>query len=189
MPHIAIISGSVRLNRRSHRVALYFKNYIEENKLATAEILDLHKYNFPVFNERLKYQTSPQESTLDFAERFKKADGILLVTPEYNGGYPAAVKNAVDLLIDEWKRKPVAISTVSEGQFGGTQVITSLQFSLWKLKALTVPAMYPNPKVQDVFDEAGKPFKKEETDKRTAKFIEELLWVIDAKSLKDKEDR
>ncbi len=52
MPHIAIISSSVRTGRNSHRVALYFKNYLETNALATAEMLDLQVYNFPVFEER-----------------------------------------------------------------------------------------------------------------------------------------
>ena len=145
MPHIAILSASVREGRKSHRVALYFQNYILENKLAEVEILDLKHYQFPLFNERLSLQTSPTEEVLDFADRISNADGIIIVSPEYNGGYPASLKNVTDLLYREWYRKPVAISTVSSGPFGGTQVITSLQFSLWKMKAWTVPAMFPVP--------------------------------------------
>jgi NAD(P)H-dependent FMN reductase len=186
MPHIAIISSSVRSGRASHRVALYFKNYQEENNLATVEILDLSEYKFPVFDERLKFQKDPSKETLDFAEKIKLADGVLIVTPEYNGGYPASLKNVVDLLYDEWQRKPVAISTVSNGMFGGSQVITSLQFSLWKIRAWTVPAMFPVPKVQDAFDENGVPADKTGTDKRAAGFINELLWCVEAKSKMDK---
>jgi NAD(P)H-dependent FMN reductase len=182
MPHIAIISSSVRTGRASHRVALYFKNYLQTNNLATVEILDLNEYQFPVFEERLKFQKDPSKQTLDFADKIKNAGGVLIVTPEYNGGYPASVKNVVDLLYDEWQRKPVAISTVSNGIFGGTQVITSLQFSLWKIKAWTVPAMFPVPKVQDAFDENGMPADKVGTDKRAAGFINELLWCMEAKS-------
>ena len=143
MFHIAILSSSVRVGRHSHRVAMYFKKYIEENKLASGEIIDLHEYQFPIFDERLRFQKNPTPQMLDFSTRIKNADGVLIVTPEYNGGYPAALKNAVDLLYDEWHRKPIAISTVSDGIFGGTQVITSLQFSLWKIRAWTVPAMFP----------------------------------------------
>jgi len=47
MFHIAIISGSIRIGRRSQSVAKYFHNYISENKLATSEILDLREFNFP----------------------------------------------------------------------------------------------------------------------------------------------
>src|SRR5688500_11263043 len=131
MPHIAIISASVRTGRMSHRVALYFENFLKKQSLATAEILDLNVYQFPLFTERLKHQPSPSPDVIDFAERIKKADGVLIVTPEYNGGYPASIKNVTDLLYDEWFHKPIAISTVSDGSFGGTQVITSLLFTLW----------------------------------------------------------
>ena len=181
MPHIAIISASVRTGRNSHRVALYFHKFLEENKLATSEILDLNAYNFPVFNERLKYQSSPSQGVLDFASKIKTADGVIIVTPEYNGGYPASIKNVIDLLYDEWRRKPIAISTVSDGVFGGSQVITSLQFSLWKIRAWTVPAMFPVPKAPSAFDEAGNPSDKASTDKRATTFIQELLWCIEAK--------
>jgi NAD(P)H-dependent FMN reductase len=182
MPRIAIISSSVRKGRNSHRVALYFKNYIETNNSGTVEILDLNEYNFPLFDERLRFQKDPTPAMLDFAGRIKSADGVLIVTPEYNGGYPAALKNVVDLLYEEWHRKPVAISTVSDGVFGGTQVITSLQFSLWKIRAWTVPAMFPVPKAPEAFDEHGSPTDKAATDKRAANFINELLWCMEAKS-------
>lgn len=180
MPQIAIISSSVRTGRNSHRVALYFKKYLETNHTANVEILDLAEYNFPVFEERLKFQENPSAEALGFAEKIKAADGVLIVTPEYNGGYPASLKNVVDLLGEEWRRKPVAISTVSSGPFGGMQVITSLQFTLWKLQAWTVPAMFPVPKVQDAFDEHGVPAEHAVTDKRAASFMKEFLWYIEA---------
>ena len=180
MPHIAIIAASVRTGRKSPRVALYFKHYMEEHNLATVEILDLQQYNFPIFNERLRFQESPSAQVLEFAGKIKAADGVLIVTPEYNGGYPASIKNVTDLLYDEWHRKPVAISTASDGVFGGTQVITSLQFTLWKIRAWTVPAMFPVPKVNEAFDEDGVPADKAGTDKRALGFINELLWCIEA---------
>jgi len=182
MPQIIIISSSVRTGRNSHRVALYFKNYLVSNKLATVEILDLNEYNFPLFDERLRFQKSPSAEMLDFSKKIKAAAGVLIVTPEYNGGYPASLKNAIDLLYEEWYRKPVAISTVSDGSFGGSQVITSLQFSFWKIRAWTVPAMFPVPKVRDSFDEKGNPSDKTLTDKRASIFINELLWCIEAKN-------
>jgi NAD(P)H-dependent FMN reductase len=185
MPHIAIISASVRTGRNSHRVALYFKNFLVNGNKATAEILDLNVYQFPIFNERLKYQPNPSPDVIDFAEKIKKADGVIIVTPEYNGGYPASIKNVIDLLYPEWFRKPIAISTVSDGSFGGTQVITSLLFTLWKIKAWVVPAMFPVPKVEETFSENGGPIKPA-TDERAAMFVNELLWCIQAKSKMDK---
>ena len=157
-----------------------------DRQLASVEILDLQAYNFPLFDERLSHLPSPDANVLEFAARFRSADGIIIVTPEYNGGYPASLKNVIDLLTGDWKRKPVAISTSSEGSFGGTQVITSLQFSLWKIKAWTVPAMFPVPKVDETFSPEGIPADKETTDARAVNFVNELLWCIKARSVMDK---
>ena len=180
MPHIAIISASVRSGRNSHRVALFFKKFVEAKNLATVELLDLYAYRFPVFEERLMNQTKPSASLLDFVEKIKTADGVILVTPEYNGGYPAALKNVVDVLNLEWRRKPVAISTVSDGSFGGMQVITSLQYTLWKLRAWTVAAMFPVPKVRESFDAEGNAADQAGVEKRAAIFLDELLWCMEA---------
>jgi NAD(P)H-dependent FMN reductase len=57
--NIAIISASVRIGRNSHRIALFFKKYIEENKLATVELLDLMEYQFPIFEEQFNPFYSP----------------------------------------------------------------------------------------------------------------------------------
>jgi NAD(P)H-dependent FMN reductase len=177
--HIVIISASVRTGAKSPRVARYFKQHIEARELATTEVLDLAQYQFPVFTERLKYQENPLPAALEFAEKVRKADAVLIVTPEYNGGYPASLKNVTDLLIEEWKHKPVAISMVSSGAFAGTQVITSLLFTLWKIGATMVPAMFPVPAIDKTFDEEGVPADAEATDKRADAFLKELLWYTE----------
>jgi NAD(P)H-dependent FMN reductase len=178
MPHIAIISASIRTGRNSHRVALYFKNYLVANTFATAEIIDLKAYNFPLFEDTLKTQKKPTVKLLEFAQKIAQADGIIIVTPEYNGGYPASLKNAIDVLYDEWHRKPISISTVSAGVFGGSQALVSLQFSLWKIGAWTVTNMFPVSKVQDAFTEEGKPTDKTLSDKMAKVFIAELLKSV-----------
>lgn len=178
---IAIISASVRTGRNSHRVALYFKKHITEQNIAEVKLLDLNEYQFPVFDERLKFLPNPSEQILQFTEEIKKADAIIIVTPEYNGGYPASLKNVIDLLYAEWKRKPIAIATVSAGAFGGSQVITSLLFTLWKIGAWVVPAMFPVPAVEKSYDDKGNPTDKENTDKRAKVFLDELIWSTEAK--------
>lgn len=181
MKNISIISASVRKDRNSHRVALYFKNYLEENNIANTKIIDLKQYDFPIFEERLKFISNPTEAMLSIASEIQNADGIIVVTPEYNGGYPASLKNVIDLLYAEWKRKPIGIATVSAGAFGGSQVITSLQFSLWKIGALVVPTMFPVATVEKTFDEHGTPSDLEGTNKRASAFLSELTWWIEAK--------
>ena len=181
MKTIAIISASVRNGRNSHRVALYFKNYLTENQISNVNTLDLKDYDFPIFEERLKFISEPSEPMLAFAKEVENADGIIIVTPEYNGGYPASLKNVIDLLYAEWKRKPIAIATVSAGAFAGSQVITSLQFSLWKIGALVVPAMFPVATVEKTFNEDGVPTDLEGTNKRANAFLNELKYWIEAK--------
>ncbi|TRX31912.1 NAD(P)H-dependent oxidoreductase [Flavobacterium sp. ZT3R18] len=178
MYHISIISSSIRMGRKSHNVALYLQKYVSENKLATVEILDLKSYNFPVFEERLQFQTKPTTSVLEFADKIKTSDGIIIVTPEYNGGFPASLKNVIDLLYAEWEHKPIGISTVSAGGYAGSQALIFLQFVLWKIKAFTIPAYLPIAKVQEEFDDLGNAVHKAETDKLASVFVKELLWSI-----------
>ena len=177
---IAIISSSVRKGRNSHRAALYILQYLEQQNLATTDLMDLNEFNFPLFDERLAYQKNPTDQMLDFSHRIKSADAVIIVTPEYNGGIPPALKNVIDLLYNEWHRKPIGIMTASDGDFGGTQVIVSLVFTLWKIRAWVLPVRYPIPRVQDAFDESGNPVDKETQDKRTKIFINELFWCIEA---------
>lgn len=183
MHRIAILSASVRTGRKSHRTALFLQRFIQEQELGEVDLIDLANHDFPVFHERLKNLDPKPSAALEFAQRISAADGVIIVTPEYNGGYPAALKNVVDLLYDEWHRKPVAICTNSDGSFGGMQVITSLQFSLWKMRAWTVPALFPIPKVGTAFDENGVPAEPEAMVKRATAFVNELLWCIRAKAL------
>lgn len=175
MQHIVIISSSVREGRKSHGVSLYFKNYLSQNDLATAEILDLKAYKFPLFESTLKEDKHPSGQSVEFAGKVKAADGIIIVTPEYNGGYPASLKNIIDLLYDEWQNKPISICTVSAGIFGGSQVLVSLQFTLWKIGALVVTNMFYVPNVATSYDEKGNTLDKPGSDKLAGAFVKELL--------------
>lgn len=181
MVKIAIISPSVRKGRLSHRAALYLQNYIQENGLAFSEILDLDRYRFPLFDERLRHQKSPSPEMLDFAEKVRNSDGVIIISPEYNGGYPASLKNAIDLLYDEWQRKPVGLVSVSDGIFGGTQAVTSLQFVLWKIGVWLVPISFRIPYINKALDENGVPADKETIDHRARMLTDELLWCIKAR--------
>ena len=179
MQRIAIISSSIRNGRLSNRAAVYLNDLINKLGLAESEILDLLSYNFPLFTERLKYQENPLPETIEFAEKVRASDGLIIVTPEYNGGYPASLKNAIDLLSGEWRRKPVAFALVSDGAFAGSQVITSLQFTMWKIGALTVPRPLRIPDIENSIDESGTPADKTVMDKRAVNLVKELLVFIE----------
>jgi NAD(P)H-dependent FMN reductase len=180
MTQISIISSSVRDGRKSHRVALYLKDFINEHDLAHTEILDLKDFNFPIFLERLRLQKDPTDLMYDFADKIKESDGIIIVTPEYNGSIPASLKNVIDFLYDEWHHKPIAIATVSSGDFGGSQALTSLQFTLWKMHAFTVSKVFQVGNVNEKFNESGSAIDSKESDKQANILLDELLWYMEA---------
>ena len=180
MYHISILSSSIRTGRKSHNVALYFQNYLSDNYPVHVEILDLKEYDFPLFEAPLKYQKSPSDSVVEFKNKIISSDGILIVTPEYNGSIPASLKNAIDVLYEEWHRKPVAFSTVSSGDFGGLQALTHLQFIFWKIRAWTFTSNFPVSKVQEKFDDFGVPTNQKETDEFGKFFLDEFIQCIDS---------
>ncbi|MBY5956797.1 NAD(P)H-dependent oxidoreductase [Membranicola marinus] len=189
MTDIVIISSSIRDGRKSHRVALFFQQFIKSKGYETPHILDLKDYSFPLFEERLARMTDPEPKWEEFAGRINGADGVIIVTPEYNGGYPASLKNAIDFMYKEWHRKPMALAAVSDGPFAGTQVIMSLQFTLWKIGAWTVPARYHVPNVDKTYDDSGRSLNPEITDKLAGAFVDELMWCVQAKQKMDESEK
>ncbi|CAM3574813.1 hypothetical protein FLPS109957_11460 [Flavobacterium psychrophilum] len=135
-------------------------------------------YNFPIFEAPLKYQSNPSIVALEFKSKIISSDGIIIVTPEYNGSIPASLKNVIDLLYEEWQGKFIAFSTASSGGFGGLEALTHLQFIFWKMQAWTFTANFPVSKVQDKFDDLGIPTNKQETDEYAQIFINEFLNCI-----------
>lgn len=126
MPHIQIIIGSTRPGRLGQPIANWFFNQVEGKYDATFEIVDIADFNLPVFNEpnlpaQKKYENEP---TRKWSETIAKADGYILVTPEYNHGPAASLKNALDYLYHEWADKPV--SFLGYGGFGGVRAIEQL---------------------------------------------------------------
>jgi len=181
MSHIAIISTSVRVGRKSHNVALHLEHTLKPTS-NTVDLIDLMGYGFPVFDERLKFMKEPSAAILEFAERIRKADGVIIVTPEYNGSFPASLKNVIDLLTEDWKGKPISFCTVSGGAFAGTQVMVELLFPLWKIKAWVVPSSMQVPKVQEAFGSDGSVLVDPEGwERRTKVFLDDLGWAMEAK--------
>jgi NAD(P)H-dependent FMN reductase len=164
----------------SHRVTLHLQRHIQNDGRHSVDLIDLQEHDFPIFHERLKFMPDPSPDVMRFAGRIRKADGVIIVTPEYNGSFPASLKNIIDLLTEDWKKKPVALAPVSSGGFGGSQVLTQLLFTLWKIRAWVVPGPMQVPQVKDNFQEDGTPNDPEAWARRTKAFMEELEWAMEA---------
>ena len=179
MLHIALISASVREGRRSHRLALFLDKAVKDAGHST-DLIDLKAVDLPLLPERYKFMKSAPAPLTDLVERFRKADAVIIVSPEYNGSIPAALKNVIDALTEDWYRKPVAIASASSGAFGGAQLVSQLVFSLWKIKALVVSGALQVPKVHEQFDENGTPADPAAWEPRVRTLLNELEWAIQA---------
>lgn len=166
MKSIAIVSGSVRKGRQTHKVASYLHNFINNNQIAKSTLIDLKTYNFPVFEERYRFIDNPTNNETQYQKLINDTDYVIIVSPEYNLGIPAAVKNVIDFLFDEWKGKKVAFATVSAGSFGARNVWVDLVKLMVHLKAIPSGTGFFMPTVQENFDEDGN-FISNENNNRT----------------------
>jgi NAD(P)H-dependent FMN reductase len=170
-PKVVVISSSVRTGRLSHRVALFLC------KRLGAAMIDLREYGFPLFDERLKYMAEPPAEAVDFARRIAEADGVVVVSPVYNASFPAALKNVVDLLVDEWVKKPVLVASVSSGATAGIATVQQLQALFLKLGARVAAPHYTVVNVEKDFAEDGELLNKD-VEKYAQAPIEEFLWIV-----------
>ncbi len=105
-----------------------------------------------------------------------KADGLVIVTPEYNHGYPGTLKAALDLLLKEYIHKAVAFVGVSAGPWGGTRVIEAMVTMVRELGLAVTFTDLNFPKVQKTFDAEGK-LLDPAFEKRAKEFLDELVWM------------
>lgn len=128
MQKLKIIICSTREGRKGPIVAEWFIALAKEHKSFDIEVIDLKEVNLPFMDEpnhpRLKKYT--KEHTWNWSKRIDEADAFVFVTPEYNYGYPATIKNAIDYLHQEWLFKPVAFVSYG-GIAAGTRCIQALK--------------------------------------------------------------
>ena len=178
--NISILSGSTRIYRQSHRVALALEKIINEQGIHTAEVLDLAAYNFPILEEVLHRHPNPPVGLADFAERIRQSDAHLFISPEYNGSYTAALKNAVDYLKEsEFAQKVIGIVSVSAGMLGGIRAALAMQQLVLGIKAYPIPQMLPVGQVNQRIDEAGDVLDPL-LEKNIQSFLEQFYWLAEA---------
>jgi NAD(P)H-dependent FMN reductase len=154
--HIAILSASTRINRQSHRVALGLERIINEGGQHTAEVLDLAAYQFPIMEEVLTKLPQPPDGLAEFAEKLSAADAHIFLSPEYNGTFTAALKNAVDYLKEnEFTRKVVGVVAVTSGSMGGMRAALAMQQLVLGVGGYAIPQMLLVGNVVQRFDEDG----------------------------------
>ena len=141
---IGIIVTSTRAKRVGPEVGEFVKDVLsKELGDASLTIVDLVKFNLPVYNEAPIPAQVPAQAQFEFdyskawSAEIAKYDGYVLVINEYNYGVAGGTKNAIDYLMNEWKGKPVVI--VSYGINGGTFASEQVQNSLSRMGLRVVP--------------------------------------------------
>jgi len=119
MLKIAILTGSTRPGRNNEAVAKWVLDQAKSRSDAEFEIVDIKDYNLPLLDEPVppSLHQYTKDHTQKWAQKISQFDGFVIITPEYNHGTSAALKNALDFLYAEWNNK--AVGFVSYGSVGG----------------------------------------------------------------------
>jgi NAD(P)H-dependent FMN reductase len=186
--YIPIIAGSTRRDRQSIKVARFVLAKLRQRTGVETELLDLLEYNFPMMEERLHRRDDPPPRLQEYADKIARADSLIIVTPEYNNGYPGVLKNALDYLLPEYERKPIGIVTVSAGGFGGINCLAQLRLVTLGMGAFPIPENLSVSRVQDSFNEDGTP-NDASYEKRAAGFLDEVMWFTEAIAARKAKDK
>lgn len=136
-PYIPVILGTARSERRSEQVARFVYGILRTFPITTRLIdvkdLVVAPHTIP------PWQTGSREATT-WRKIAKKADGFIIVTPEYNHSFSGELKLLLDMAFKEYERKPVGLVGVSDGQYGGARMVEHLQPVLANFRLIHVPA-------------------------------------------------
>ncbi|MGN6148218.1 MAG: NADPH-dependent FMN reductase [Rhizomicrobium sp.] len=123
--NVLIIMGSVRHGRRCPSIVEWAA--ARRPQSLACEVVDLKEWHLPMDDEAAIPATGEYATnhTRAWSEKIKAADGFVIVTPQYNWGYPGVLKNALDHLYDEWAKKPLMI--VTYGGHGGDKCARQLR--------------------------------------------------------------
>jgi len=167
---LPIILGTARQGRESEHVAhLVFEQTKKRAKVET-ELIDVR--NLPMRSD----DAGEQMKDPAFSAAIDRCDGLIIVTPEYNHGYPGLLKHALDMNLKEYIHKAVGICGVSAGPMGGARVIENL---LPVVRELGLVAIFEDVNfghVGKLFDEGGKLLDQNYL-RRVDKFLNELIWM------------
>lgn len=169
---IPILLGTNRKDRSSENVAKWvFAKMGERNEIAP-QYFDVRDFDLP----RHDYGTGLGDEFPEWRDAIVNADGLVIVTPEYNHGYPGVLKSVLDLLLKEYIHKAVAFVGVSAGPWGGTRVIESMVPMVRELGLAVTFTDLNFPSVGSKFDQRGT-LLDAAYEKRVAGFLDELVWM------------
>jgi len=183
---IKVILGTTRQRRFGDKPAYWILEEARAQPDVDVELLDLRDYPLPFFDEPASPIASKgqysNEAVQRWADRIADGEAFIMVTPEYNHGYPAVLKNAIDYIYPEWVNKPVGF--VSYGNAGGARAVEQLRQVVVELKMMPIRTAIHLPLsvyLAVMHEEAPanpdlfRPLKEGRVN-HVERFFEELLW-------------
>lgn len=174
--NIPIILGTNREGRQSEKVAKFMLGEVIKYGF-DSEIIDVKDYPLT--------HTDRNKSTDDLkklSEKLVKADGFIIVTPEYNHSFPGELKLLLDSFYhQEYQRKPVGVCGVSAGPIGGARAVEQLKTVCIEFKMVNIRESMYFMGVQNLFDELGQ-IKDQAYQERVKVFLDEFSWYAKALS-------
>ncbi len=169
---VAVVVGSVRADRIGPVVARWFLERLDDHGARAVDVIDLAELDLPAA------LTGGDDSEL-FGKRIEQADAVVVVTPEYNHGYPGALKTAVDTAYREWFAKPVGFVSYG-GSSGGLRAVEQLRAVFAELHVVTMQTGVAIPRVHEAFDDSGTLRRPERAEAAASRMLRQLDWWAEA---------
>ncbi|HLM02644.1 MAG TPA: NAD(P)H-dependent oxidoreductase [Pyrinomonadaceae bacterium] len=171
---LPVLLGTNRKGRQSEHAARWvFGKMRERDEEIETEFFDVRDFRLPYDH----YGTEIAENFPEWREAIIRADGLVIVTPEYNHGYPGVLKTVLDLLLKEYIHKAVAFVGVSAQVWGGVRVIEACVPMVRELGLTPTFTDLHFPRAHTLFDENGNLLDAAAYEKRVQSFLDELVWM------------
>ena len=167
---IPVILGTTRQGRQSEHVARFVFEQTKKRVDVETELIDVRELPMRLDD------AGEQMKDPAFSATIERCDGIILVVPEYNHGYPGLLKHALDMNLKEYIHKAVGICGVSAGPVGGARAIENLLPVMRELGLVAIFEDVNFGKVGTLFDERGD-LLDDKFVGRVNKFLDELIWM------------
>lgn len=167
---LAVIVGSNRKGRFGSTPARWFAGQVEQRKDIEMDYIDLAELDLGnVLDSGLT------EARTQYLDRLDRAEAFVIVTPEYNHGYPAPLKHAIDLGKLQWRAKPIGFVSYG-GLAGGVRAVEQLRQVFVELHAMTIRDLVSFHSARQKFNPDGSPIDAEGTAQATKLMLDELIW-------------
>ena len=184
-PRILLIVGSTRPNRFADKPVVWLLDRLQGRDDFELKLLDLRDYPLPMYESAVSPARSgrdyPTEALARLGAEIDWADGFIITSSEYNHGYPAVLKNALDSVFVEFNRKPVAF--VSYGSAGGARAVEQLRLVAVELEMAPLRHavhILPDLMRPAMMAESFSPETFESLDSRLDMVVADLLWWSNA---------